>query len=387
RDGARVDFLLRCVDETLVKDEAPFVHALKKLKRFEPRYYALLALERIGTDTAEAAVAQAQHDKDERLAGEARSIYRRMAIDQIQIEMPEVRLVKTVFKGKSYDLPARIFNPVELNAEYILIKNGKYKYSVSKKEIEVAPLYFAKYPVTNKLYNRFVSYLTSAGSVEPAGKGGEETFASLPFERFAQSLLAKAQETKDFAKYLGNDPKKWAETLKSKMEEKRFLGEDQPVVRVTWFDAVTYCHWLAELHKNDPQSALHNPQFTYRLPTEQEWEWAASGGKRKYPWGDEEPDETRANYGGNVGQTTPVGAYPAGATPEGLMDMAGNVWEWMENWYDKDEDWRALRGGSWSNSSELLPCAARVGDDPDYQWSYYGFRVVAVQSSFDTLKL
>lgn len=387
RDGARVDFLLRCVDETLVKDEAPFVHALKKLKRFEPRYYALLALERIGTDTAEAAVAQAQHDKDERLAGEARSIYRRMAIDQIQIEMPEVRLVKTVFKGKSYDLPARIFNPVELNAEYILIKNGKYKYSVSKKEIEVAPLYFAKYPVTNKLYNRFVSYLTSAGSVEPAGKGGEETFASLPFERFAQSLLAKAQETKDFAKYLGNDPKKWAETLKSKMEEKRFLGEDQPVVRVTWFDAVTYCHWLAELHKNDPQSALHNPQFTYRLPTEQEWEWAASGGKRKYPWGDEEPDETRANYGGNVGQTTPVGAYPAGATPEGLMDMAGNVWEWMENWYDKDEDWRALRGGSWGNAAGDLPCAARSNVNPALHWVYLGFRVVAVQSSFDTLKL
>lgn len=380
RDGARVDFLLRCVDETLVKDEAPFVHALKKLKRFEPRYYALLALERIGTDTAEAAVAQAQHDKDARLAGEARSIYRRMALDQIQIEMPEAKLVKTVFKGKSYDLPARIFNPAELNAEYILIKSGKYKYSVTKNEVEVPPLYFAKYPVTNKLYNRFVSYL--AGNVE------EKAFANFPVERFAESLRVKAKEIPGFIKYLGNDPKKWAEMLKSKMDDRRFLGEDQQVVRVTWLDAVTYCHWLAELHKNDPQSALHNPQFTYRLPTEQEWEWAASGGKRTYPWGNEEPDETRANYGEKVGKTTPVGSYPSGATPEGLMDMAGNVWEWMENWYDKDEDWRALRGGSWSSSSENLPCAARYHAYPDVVWGLnIGFRVVAVQSSFDTLKL
>lgn len=372
RDGARVDFLLRCVDETLVKDEAPFVHALKKLKRFEPRYYALLALERIGTNTAEAAVAQTQNDKDARLAGEARSIYRRMAVDQIQIEMPEAKLVKTVFKGKTYDLPARIFNPVELNAEYILIKSGKYKYSVTKKEVDVPPLYFAKYPVTNKLYNRFISYI--------AGKEKEETFANLPLARFAERLRVKAKEIEGFTKYLDNDPKKWAEKLKSKTDDKRFLGEDQPVVRVTWFDAAAYCIWLSEL-----QGAGSKENLIFRLPTETEWEWAAGGGKRKYPWGNEEPDETRANYGRKVGQTTPMGAYPAGATPEGLMDMAGNAWEWMENKYTPDEEWRALRGGSWVDSAESLPCAARLRDSPVLPWYGFGFLVVAIQSVFDTL--
>lgn len=377
RDGARVDFLLRCVDETLVKDEAPFVHALKKLKRFEPRYYALLALERIGTDTAEAAVAQAQHDKDERLAGEARSIYRRMALDQIQIEMPAVKLVKSIFKGKTYDLPARIFNLAELNAEYILIKSGKYKYSVTKKEVEVPPLYFAKYPVTNKLYNRFIAYL--------AGKVDEEAFANLPLERFAERLRAKAKEIEGFTKYLGNDPKKWAETLKSKMEEKRFLGEDQPVVRVTWFDVVTYCHWLSELQ--GARGKGQDEKMIYRLPTEQEWEWAAGEGKRKYPWGNEKPDDTRANYGGKVGQSTPVGAYPAGATPEGLMDMAGNVWEWMENKYTPDRDARGLRGGSWYDDSVILPCAIRGRSLPGYRGFNIGFRVLRAQSFFDTLKL
>lgn len=378
RDGARVDFLLRCLDETLVKDEAPFVHALKKLKRFEPRYYALLALERIGTDTAEAAVAQAQHDKDERLAGEARSVYRRMALDQIQIEMPEVKLVKSVFKGKTYDLPARIFNSAELNAEYILIMNGKYKYSVTQKEVEVPPLYFAKYPVTNRLYRRFIAYLTP-------GKSTNEALTVLPREQFAESLLAQAAKIEGFQEYLGNDDSQWAAKLRSDSDDdKRFNGEDQPVVGVTWFAAMAYCHWLSELQRagSREQGAEGKENLIFRLPTTTEWEWAASGGKRKYPWGNKEPGETRANHGRNVDKTTPVGSYPAGATPEGLMDMAGNVWEWMANWYDKDEDVRALRGGSWGDSTEYLSCAARNYLDPVNQWSLNGFRAVAVQSIF-----
>ena len=109
------------------------------------------------------------------------------------------------------------------------------------------------------------------------------------------------------------------------------------------------------------------------------------GGKRKYPWGDPEPDDKRANYGQKVGQTTPVGAYPAGATPEGLMDMAGNVWEWCENLYGKGatfgKDARALRGGSWSHHPLDLRCVSRYGSDPDGYWDDdLGFRVACLQS-------
>ncbi|MCU0287973.1 MAG: formylglycine-generating enzyme family protein, partial [Acidobacteria bacterium] len=90
------------------------------------------------------------------------------------------------------------------------------------------------------------------------------------------------------------------------------------------------------------------------------------------------------NYGENVGATTPVGRYPEGATPEGLMDMAGNAWEWMANWYDKDEECRALRGGSWLDPSVNLRCAARDYDYPWLVWGGSGFRVVCAFSPSHT---
>ncbi|MFH8991455.1 formylglycine-generating enzyme family protein [Streptomyces sp. NPDC017940] len=69
-----------------------------------------------------------------------------------------------------------------------------------------------------------------------------------------------------------------------------------------------------------------------RLPRSVEWEWAASGPAcRTYPWGNEEPTPDRANLRGGPGRPTPVGAYPDGATPDGLLDMAGNVWEWTSS--------------------------------------------------------
>ncbi len=85
-----------------------------------------------------------------------------------------------------------------------------------------------------------------------------------------------------------------------------------------------------------------------------------------------EPNPSLANYGQNVDATTPEGRYP-----EGLMDMAGNVWEWMENWDDKDEDARALRGGSWIYDEVNLRCSARCYFVPHFWNDYaFGFRVV-----------
>jgi formylglycine-generating enzyme required for sulfatase activity len=157
-------------------------------------------------------------------------------------------------------------------------------------------------------------------------------------------------------------------------DDKRFNGDDQPVVGVSWRGAKAYCDWLSK------GQVASGKEKVFRLPKEEEWEWAASGGKREYPWGNEAPDKTRANYGSQVGHTTPAGAYPAGATPEGLMDMAGNVWEWMENLYEKAGEARALRGGSWSYTTGHLRCAARYHDHPVDLWDGVGFRVVCAAS-------
>jgi formylglycine-generating enzyme required for sulfatase activity len=106
---------------------------------------------------------------------------------------------------------------------------------------------------------------------------------------------------------------------------------NRPVTGVNWYEASAYCAWAG-----------------VRLPREAEWERAARGTEgRMYPWGNEEPDATRANYRETgPGHPTPVGLYPAGATPEGIHDLAGNVWEWVEGPYEEGAS-HVLRGGSW----------------------------------------
>jgi formylglycine-generating enzyme required for sulfatase activity len=156
---------------------------------------------------------------------------------------------------------------------------------------------------------------------------------------------------------------------------------DHPVVDVSWFDAKAFCEW------NDPNG---------RLPTEAEWEKAARGTDgRIYPWG-EEIDCSLANYYGKdngndycVGDTTPVGSYLDGVSPYGTYDMAGNVWEWVNDWYDvdyygispesnplgpEDGDEKVLRGGSWDDYFDLVRSADRLRFDPAVTSSIVGFR-------------
>ena len=344
---------------------------------WQKRYNALLGLRLIASEPAKALVQKVwEQEKEPRVKQKAEEILLEWKLRRPEAEKAAVDMLRVQIDGKARELPKRIFNPIELNAEYILIPGGKYKYSVTEKETAVPPLYFAKYPVTNKQYRRFIDYL--------AGKENMEEAASvLSTGKFGQSLLEYAQNYKGFVTYLGNpDPAQWANTLRSKFDDdKRFNGDDQPVVGISWYAATAYCHWLTTVETfRRNVSTPGNSSTVFRLPTETEWEWAASGGNREYPWGDEKPDDTRANYGRKVGQTTPVGAYPAGATLEGLMDMAGNIWEWMENWYDNDKVARALRGGSWNYTTDYLRCAARLFWLPGDRSSYVGCRVVCVAS-------
>ena len=156
--------------------------------------------------------------------------------------------------------------------------------------------------------------------------------------------------------------------------------EDHPVVYVTWHDAVAYCNWLS--------GVTGRP---YRLPSEAEWEKGARGTDgRIYPWGNQW-DAKRCNTGeSGKGDTTPVGAYPEGASPYRLLDMAGNVWEWTRSVdksypYDPDdgredleaEGGRVLRGGSWGSRRVGARCVGRLGYFPHLSLDYIGFRLVS----------
>ncbi|HIE42301.1 MAG TPA: formylglycine-generating enzyme family protein [Nitrospinaceae bacterium] len=173
----------------------------------------------------------------------------------------------------------------------------------------------------------------------------------------------------DYAEYMGVTGK----PAPREFENSRFNHPYQPVVSLPWRLAREYCHWAKK-----------------RLPSEVEWEKAARGTDgRRYPWGNE-PDALNTNIrgkGDSYRNTSQGGKFPEGASPYGVMDLSGNVWEWIEDWYqpypgnkyDNDfygETFKVIKGGSWNSNLDLARPAVRGKANPEDKKNYIGFRCV-----------
>jgi tetratricopeptide (TPR) repeat protein len=199
--------------------------------------------------------------------------------------------------------------------------------------------YLARYPVTNTQYQAFID----------AGGYGEDRW----WEGLAERPTTPTAST-------------WPEP-------------NRPRTDLTWYEAMAYCRWLSE--------CLGYP---VSLPTETQWEKAARGTDgREYPWGDgyqagyANVDETMDKGAHFLRQTSSPGLYPQGASPYGIVDLAGNVWEWCLNEYDAPDNieltgdkGRVLRGGSWGSGPDDARCAIRRWSNPDDRGFDVGFRVL-----------
>lgn len=205
----------------------------------------------------------------------------------------------------------------------------------------LAGVRLGKYPVTIEEYQRFVE---SRGYEESKywGPAGWEL-------RMKESWEA---------------PGSWMEQLET---------PNRPVTRISWYEAVAYCHWLTEQRQKGE---------TIRLPTVMEWEKAARSTRGEYPWGETAPDPERANFGQFVGAPTPVGLYLLGVGPSGHLDLAGNVLEWCDDKFVESnpklsKGIRHLRGGCWFYSAVSLRSAYPDGHPAWGRNDVIGFRVVA----------
>jgi len=154
--------------------------------------------------------------------------------------------------------------------------------------------------------------------------------------------------------------------------------DNQPAVNVTWVEAVAFCQWLSD-----------RLGCAVRLPTEWEWQQAATGAdpQNQYPWGPDWDESLANTYESNLGRMLAVGLYPSGKSKQNVMDLSGNVWEWCLNQYDQPkqtkvggEARRVLRGGSWYYNLDFARCAARNNSVPDNRSNFIGFRLVCCVS-------
>jgi formylglycine-generating enzyme required for sulfatase activity len=207
----------------------------------------------------------------------------------------------------------------------------------------------------------------------------EHVFEVKPF-RMAKYLVTHAQFEAFIKAEDGYRNEEWWRDMQQSdaADEPSWREANAPRETVSWFEAVAFCRWLSQ-----------RAGSKIRLPTEWEWQQAASGGDstRKYPWPDEWDAARCNNTESRLNRTTAVGMYLNGTTKHGVMDMAGNLWEWCLNTYEHPEmpeslrimesnTSRVRRGGSWGGDPEFLRVSYRFRNGADLRFDGLGFRLV-----------
>lgn len=237
-------------------------------------------------------------------------------------------------------------DPRDLKA-FIEIQGGTYELEGLGK-VTLQPFDMAKYPVTNQWFAEFVA----AGGYETPEYWTEQ----------GRKWLVKTQ---------AHHPRLW--------DKRKWTCPNAPVVGVNWYEAAAFARWCTE----------RDGGAVYNLPDENQWQAAAAGfDARTCAWGNKWGKD-RCNTGeAKLERTSPVGVFKLGDTPEGISDLAGNVWEWTRsNYKSKDKmvdfdlegkQWPVLRGGSWLDNQEFARCAFRLWDLPGVWILAIGFRCVRI---------
>jgi gamma-glutamyl hercynylcysteine S-oxide synthase len=225
-------------------------------------------------------------------------------------------------------------------------------------DVDVPPFFIDTVPVTNAAYLRFVE----------EGYGDPRWWDEAGWAWRQREGIEHPQ----FWRREGEGA--WSRTRLGRREE---LPLEEPVQHVCWYEADAYSRWVGR-----------------RLPTEAEWEkaasWEAEGGKRRFPWGEAPPDEQRANLAVCWGPTA-AGALPAGAGPSGALQLMGDVWEWTASDFRAypgfeaypyaeysevffGDEYKVLRGGSWATHPAAIRTTFRNWDFPVRRQIFSGFR-------------
>lgn len=260
-------------------------------------------------------------------------------------DVADVQFLKTstIARLHSEDILPLPFELVEVYEGKVVLWDFSHRSSIKGILYDVSNFIISKYPITNRQYLTFVD--DSNGYLNPIWWDFSDA------ARVWRDLNPQPQET-------------------------GYPGDDIPRTNVTWYEAIAYCRWLSAVtHSN------------FMLPTEKQWQRAAIGDTFTiYPWGDDFDPNKCNTLESNIGLPTSVTHYPQGASPYGVMDMCGNVWEWcLTNWASgipslEGTDLQVLRGGSCFLNKSFATCAYRDPNPPNLGFATCGFRLVVASS-------